>query len=584
MKAFKFIIGFACCLLSSGQGFADIIYSDQGPNWNNTSRVQFYTQDQGSRLIKLSWLQALKLPDGTPFLKDNLARYGYLPLDAPQQGIAVGFPITGTSGHQDVGMTCAACHTRQITVSGANYRIDGGPAIVDFHGFMTDLDKAATKIATDPAAFEAFARQVLASGYDNSVLLSVLKKEFSLWYERYHAIAQHGLPHESWGMSRLDAVGMIFNRLTGLDIGTTQNRLIVSNLKPADAPVRYPFLWNASIQDFTQWPGFAANGSDILALARNVGEVYGVFGEFAPKKDPSSLLKINYKHLNSVNFSGLGTLENLIKKIGPPHYPFATNPQLAAQGQAVFNRSSAAGGCVECHGITPGKTRAFFNNTWATPIMNVGTDTREYNILGWTAKTGVLNGAPIPFSLKRLGASEKSIDILTVSVLGSILQNYAPFIFGSGDDLVMKLASKALAEKGLSSDIKELQNAFPASRDPASANATAAKGTASTENYAYESRVLEGIWAAAPYLHNGSVPTLEDLLKPSDQRPAQFPVGAEYDPVKIGLSATQSGLSTTTVTTGCNDLNSGNSRCGHEFGTALPDADKKALLEYLKTL
>ncbi|WP_349770486.1 hypothetical protein [Bradyrhizobium barranii] len=32
---------------------------------------------------------------------------------------------------------------------------------------------------------------------------------------------------------------------------------------------------------------------------------------------------------------------------------------------------------------------------------------------------------------------------------------------------------------------------------------------------AYEARVLQGIWAAAPYLHNGSVPTLAELLKPS---------------------------------------------------------------------
>ncbi|MGB8900889.1 MAG: hypothetical protein WCC90_17330, partial [Methylocella sp.] len=41
---------------------------------------------------------------------------------------------------------------------------------------------------------------------------------------------------------------------------------------------RYPFLWNAARQDKTQWPGFAKNGIDLLGLARNLGEVYGVFG------------------------------------------------------------------------------------------------------------------------------------------------------------------------------------------------------------------------------------------------------------------------------------------------------------------
>ena len=51
----------------------------------------------------------------------------------------------------------------------------------------------------------------------------------------------------------------------------------------------------------------------------------------------------------------------------------------------------------------------------------------------------------------------------------------------------------------------------------------------------YVARPLEGIWATAPYLHNGSVPTLDDLLKPEDERPICFPVGhREYDPVKLG--------------------------------------------------
>jgi hypothetical protein len=40
----------------------------------------------------------------------------------------------------------------------------------------------------------------------------------------------------------------------------------------------------------------------------------------------------------------------------------------------------------------------------------------------------------------------------------------------------------------------------------------------------------------------------------------------------------------TLTTTGCGNLNSGNSRCGHEFGTQLSPDEKKALLEYLKTL
>jgi hypothetical protein len=40
------------------------------------------------------------------------------------------------------------------------------------------------------------------------------------------------------------------------------------------------------------------------------------------------------------------------------------------------------------HAIRPGETRFFDQKTWATPIQDVGTDSREYSVLGWTVKTG----------------------------------------------------------------------------------------------------------------------------------------------------------------------------------------------------
>ena len=101
---------------------------------------------------------------------------------------------------------------------------------------------------------------------------------------------------------------------------------------------------------------------------------------------------------------------------------------------------------------------------------------------------------------------------------------------------------------------------------------------------AYESRVLQGIWAAAPYLHNGSVPTLAQLLTPAAQRVSSFPLGPNYDQTNIGIAATQPGSSYTFEATGCDDLDSGNSNCGHEYGTTLSPLNQKYLLEYLKTL
>jgi hypothetical protein len=80
------------------------------------------------------------------------------------------------------------------------------------------------------------------------------------------------------------------------------------------------------------------------------------------------------------------------------------------------------------------------------------------------------------------------------------------------------------------------------------------------------------------------VPTLAQLLTPAAQRVRTFAVGPEYDQVNIGLAATQTRFGYTFHATGCDDLDSGNSNCGHEYGTTLSESDKRALLEYLKTL
>jgi len=86
----------------------------------------------------------------------------------------------------------------------------------------------------------------------------------------------------------------------------------------ADAPVRYPFLWDAPKQNKTQWPGFAPNGSDIFGLTRNTGEVIGVFGTFHPKISLTHLFFRDFLKGSSLNFDGLLKLEDLVKQLEPP--------------------------------------------------------------------------------------------------------------------------------------------------------------------------------------------------------------------------------------------------------------------------
>ena len=552
-------LALACLALGTAPGHAAPVTVPQGPNWTPDARLQFYSQDQGSQIMPLVWFEALKQPNGQPFSAASLSRYGYLPNPAsPTPGLPVGFTVNGSGARTMVGMTCAACHTRQISSGGIQYRIDGGPAIVDFQSFLADLDTAVATVLNSNAAFTAFATAVLGPS-PPPAQQAVLKSAVQAWFLRFDTLVKRALPAQPWGLGRLDAVSMIFNRLTGLDLGPPPSYLIPDNIQEATAPVRYPFLWNAAIQDHTQWPGFADNGNTALGLARNLGEVYGVFGTFAPDK---AFFGIDYLDTNSANFPGLLALEELIKKLGPPQWPWNVNNTLADKGEAIFNLSTANGGCADCHGIKPGATRPIDEKTWLTPVLNVGTDTREYDILAWTAASGVMNGAStlaIPTPIKPV---DLSINILGMAVIGSIeqycLEHPVTCLF---DGAKRRLENRPRTVGGLKG-IYDLD----------------------ADVGAYESRVLQGIWAAAPYLHNGSVPTLAQLLTPAAQRVASFPVGPNYDQTNIGLAATQTQFNYTFQATGCDNLNSGNSNCGHEYGTTLSAANKKALLEYLKTL
>jgi hypothetical protein len=600
-----FLPGLAVALLACTAALAADsapVFTDQGSNWTAATRDDFYSRDQGSRMIPLAWLQSLKQPNGQPFLADSLARYGYLQNPANSNGLPVGFTASGARGVQTVGMTCSACHTRQITADGTAYRIDGGPAIVDFQGFLADLDTAVGQMLASDAAFNGFAAAVLGSAAPDAGDIAALRQDVDAWYLRFHTLITRALPTPGWGPARLDAVGMIFNRLTGLDLGPPPSFLIADNIQKADAPVRYPFIWNAPLQDKTQWTGFADNGSDVLALARNLGEVFGVFGAFEPSRNG---LLVNFLNDNSANFDGLGKLEDTVRQIGPPKWPWGIDSGLAAQGAAIFARPKADGGCIECHGVTPGKVRFRDIQTWTTPIENVGTDTRAHDILAWSGKqTGVLQGAFIPFATKPLNQTDQAFNILATAVIGSIAEQAlrggaspsAAALVATGLDTQIQNAPDALGLKltRLPPALRDLQSAFHAPTIPARQPAfriqgipvpdLAAPATPLPPKGAYEARVMQGIWATAPYLHNGSVPTLAELLKPAAQRVSQFKVGPAYDTVNVGLAVEQTQFDTPVTTTDCSDLNSGNSRCGHEFGTQLPEADKKALLEYLKTL
>jgi len=99
----------------------------------------------------------------------------------------------------------------------------------------------------------------------------------------------------------------------------------------------------------------------------------------------------------------------------------------------------------------------------------------------------------------------------------------------------------------------------------------------------YANQPLDGIWLRGPYLHNGSVPTLRDLLEPPPGRPAIFYRGYDvFDQDHVGFVSTMPSVNGQTFFRFDTSV-PGNGNGGHLYGTMLADADKRALVEYMKT-
>ena len=116
---------------------------------------------------------------------------------------------------------------------------------------------------------------------------------------------------------------------------------------------------------------------------------------------------------------------------------------------------------------------------------------------------------------------------------------------------------------------------------------------------AYMPPALDGVYLTAPYLHDGSVPTLWHLLQAPEKRPNVFyRRWNEFDPKRVGIVCDEvqgeSGLECTPdATQKKHDPRTvwrfdarkiGNRNTGHTFGTSLSDDEKTALIEYLKTI
>ncbi|MEO8383145.1 MAG: di-heme-cytochrome C peroxidase [Acidobacteriota bacterium] len=571
------IVLFLVCTLAVCAFAADPIYLEQ--NRDNSDRQWFYTTPQGSKLILYSWAMALELPNSETRWSATLDRFGFIP-NATSNVNPDGLPVGVVRDDDHLGLTCAACHTGQLEYGGQAYRIDGGPTDADLYGFLADLGAAVNATATSGVSspkFLRFAKAVLGDG-DGPQARAQLYATLRSYNTYLTQFVKNSTPKVTWGPARTDAFGMIFNRVTSIDLKIPGN-----NRKP-DAPVSYPFLWDTSWHNKVQWNGVAPNSFAVERLARNVGEVLGVFAEIDIKAPTWIPLKFWYpssaKRLNQLD------LEDRLADLRSPQWPASFPPLDAAKvsrGQAVYT-----GQCLSCHALaTPGKhqnvTLTALNVVNTDPQMTVASANR-------TARTGVLEGVKsfLIFG-PRLGATALAGTVTLNATVGAILSPVSLDTEGSttptpGANADTGDADRALLRSQLLDGPGTSKTDRPPSREDleTSLKAIAAQrqDDATTSAVFYKARPLDGIWATGPYLHNGSVPSLWDLLQPPASRPRTFYVGSrEFDPVNVGMKPAQTPgaflLDTAIV---------GNGNGGHVWGTTLSDEDRWAVIEYLKSL
>lgn len=523
-----------------GDSATRLKYLDQG--WGPVETLWYYHADQGSMLMPYDMLIHLEQADNErPFIApEHLTRFRLLNQHrTPNNPDAL--PV-GFARHGDhVGLTCAACHTGQINFRGTALRIDGAPGLIDMIGFFRAVQASLAATLGDPAKLARYVA-ALGKGADAQKARQQLL-ETQRWFADYDH-ANRSTTTEGFG--RLDAVGRIVNQVIRFTSGS-QN-----SLEP-NAPNNFPLLWDAPRHDYVQWAGFAPN-ADGGSLGRNVGEVIGVFGQVTVKHyDNEKDARKGYP--SSVAAGSLVDMEDSLWGLKSPRWPEDVLPPidraLAARGEGLYQTQ-----CASCHALIDRDDPRRRVTAMITGLDVVGTDPQSaLNLVNGQAPTGILAGAISP---KGTRYGERASVLALVADL----------------DVRVLAAQPVAALKGVSSG-----KLHGLKKTPKQGQHTRSETDPTAEIRAYKARPLNGTWASAPYLHNGSVPTLYHLLLPASQRPATFTVGRfEYDPRKVGY------VHDGTVPFVYDTSKTGNSNRGHEYGTSLSEEDRWALVEYLKTL
>jgi mono/diheme cytochrome c family protein len=513
-------------------------------------RSRFYHVSEGGELYPVDWLLALETTvtdssgksETRPFL-ETLERFGFLPDPVSAEnpyGLPVGMTVAKSvvTGLDTVGLNCAACHVGELTYSGSKLRIDGGPNLISVPAFVKALVAETTETPRNPARLVRFIKKARAA------------RERQLATREPSEPAARDLRDAATAIAARIAMLKALPALKAADTGTPEgygrtdafgnarNELFSRDAVPPTAPVSLPHLWG---MEHTAWLQWGANTNSVLQ--RNIGQIIGT-GAWTRG------------HMSSVNVENLGLMEELAYEIQAPRWPAAfpaVDQAKAATGKELYGTM-----CASCH------------EKWET----TPTGLRVYQLYS-LEEAGTDPAVAVNFEKPVRTASGKmqGFPDAAFAIIDGVRKDYYA-AHKLSEDTIARLERRSLRP----------QPPPPMFRAPLrdSEQFPDTKG-----KKVYPAKTLAGIWATAPYLHNGSVPTLYDLLLPVAQRPKRFAVGSrEYDPVRLGYQQDPAKytLPPYFTPTHLDTTLAGNSNAGHDWNLdRLTEDQRWAIIEYLKT-
>lgn len=589
--------------------------------WNDQDRAAWYLTPQGSHLVDYRVFLAIETASSElPFSSQrNLERLGFAyprsqaaRTEYTRDGLPLGLlkdtkELASTYADEPpgdyLGFSCAACHTGEVRTTdreGKAHRwlVEGGQSNLDLDSFMEELRGALEASSADP---KKHARVCARIGKDCDARLA---RSLS----RVRGLTTRSPVAVRGGFGRMDAMARIMNEVLGHHYHSP------NDAAPVSAPVSIPQVWDAPSLSCVQ-----TNCINRNRLGRNVGQVFGVFGEtqVGPK------IQYGDARLEGVTLVGTPKVENLAKlehalesNHGPKwrHELGELDGARVRRGEQIY-----ANKCASCH------TRPFlFPKPEELVRTNPEAVKANYELEQAPGTKGVYlqKAVAVPYAdvqtdpaflddaLARFSSSEEA-----KTVLEDVMRRGIAKKLGTGSSIVIEPALLALKAGQVRDGYRKLDgsvsqlvlvgvstNAYldtyfePRSDDPAQRAKNAARradlegnrfGDPALDLRSYRARPLNGIAFTAPYFHNGSCPTLVCVLDPAERaKNRTFVVRpGSFDPTKVGLdtSPPRPGEKSFTFDTSLHN----NSNRGHEgpgFGTDLSADDRSSLIEYLKSI